>query len=494
MPDMEEELQKRNTDCVYFLASPLTCKKGVECEFRHNEKARLNPRDCWYWLSGNCLNPTCAFRHPPLDAPSPKPAESTASKYQGSTPINKTGTPCYFYYNGYCNKGDRCPFLHGPDGSSTVGKPLKPEVLPSETKSSTGNDTLSAPTETSNKPSATAQKPTMETSVKVKEDFQKSALRNLPQKSISPQISESEFEEAARVKSAPMLQAEDVTQIRSNIYTDQSSEDQMDDHVEPEERLESSPGFDVLVNNKTENLDYEDESEYLLALDGEHREHFLGYDQDVYDAYDHLDNEHIFDNVRRPSDHLGERLDSVFSQKRRKLLPDELLSDVRSGVDLREHLRGRRGIDEHTSNHLSRRHESSRLVGRIQGRPQRHGVPISQRLHGRLASQVEIESLEDNGIFSNGSEQHGWHRHVDSNGSRQHYRERRVAKQQSTSFEVSRKRRSPEPSATFSGPKSLAQIKEEKRRAEEYGTKTMADFDSPKPLSEILKDKGRPQA
>lgn len=24
---MEDELQKRNTDCVYFLASPLTCKK-----------------------------------------------------------------------------------------------------------------------------------------------------------------------------------------------------------------------------------------------------------------------------------------------------------------------------------------------------------------------------------------------------------------------------------------------------------------------------------
>ncbi|CAK9147139.1 unnamed protein product, partial [Ilex paraguariensis] len=61
---MEEELKKRNTDCVYFLASPLTCKKGAACEYRHSEIARLNPRDCWYWLSGSCLNPTCAFRHP----------------------------------------------------------------------------------------------------------------------------------------------------------------------------------------------------------------------------------------------------------------------------------------------------------------------------------------------------------------------------------------------------------------------------------------------
>ncbi|KAL5701505.1 F-box protein skip5 [Ranunculus cassubicifolius] len=60
---MEDDLKKRNTDCVYFLASPLTCKKGMECEFRHSEIARLNTTDCWYWLSGSCLNPTCAFRH-----------------------------------------------------------------------------------------------------------------------------------------------------------------------------------------------------------------------------------------------------------------------------------------------------------------------------------------------------------------------------------------------------------------------------------------------
>lgn len=30
LSEMDEELQKRNTDCVYFLASPLTCKKVRE--------------------------------------------------------------------------------------------------------------------------------------------------------------------------------------------------------------------------------------------------------------------------------------------------------------------------------------------------------------------------------------------------------------------------------------------------------------------------------
>lgn len=38
--------------------------QGADCEYRHSEIARLNPRECWFWVSGACLNPTCAFRHP----------------------------------------------------------------------------------------------------------------------------------------------------------------------------------------------------------------------------------------------------------------------------------------------------------------------------------------------------------------------------------------------------------------------------------------------
>lgn len=46
--------------CIFFLDS----LQGSECEYRHSETARFNPRDCWYWLNGNCLNPACSFRHP----------------------------------------------------------------------------------------------------------------------------------------------------------------------------------------------------------------------------------------------------------------------------------------------------------------------------------------------------------------------------------------------------------------------------------------------
>ncbi|KAF3335405.1 Zinc finger CCCH domain-containing protein 32 [Carex littledalei] len=115
----EEEALKRNTDCVYFLASPLTCKKGSECEYRHSEGARINPRDCYYWLNGHCTNQTCAFRHPPLEGlfgAMPTPAALPPATAYNPT---KQSTPCYYFLKGNCLKGDRCPFMHGPPSSGT---------------------------------------------------------------------------------------------------------------------------------------------------------------------------------------------------------------------------------------------------------------------------------------------------------------------------------------------------------------------------------------
>ncbi|XP_073130156.1 zinc finger CCCH domain-containing protein 17 [Henckelia pumila] len=126
----EEEVVKRNTDCVYFLASPLTCKKGSECEYRHSDIARVNPRDCWFWLHSNCLNPKCGFRHPPLDGllstQTPTPAGQSATQSQNVTAStshipnasNKPTVPCVFFQKGHCLKGDWCPFLHTPNSAN----------------------------------------------------------------------------------------------------------------------------------------------------------------------------------------------------------------------------------------------------------------------------------------------------------------------------------------------------------------------------------------
>lgn len=112
MAAMNEEAEKRNTDCVYFLASPLTCKNGNECEYRHSESARINPRDCWFWLSGTCLNSNCPFRHPPLEG-RPAAPSATAATAATAAPPAKSRVPCFFFAQGYCGKGDKCSFMHG---------------------------------------------------------------------------------------------------------------------------------------------------------------------------------------------------------------------------------------------------------------------------------------------------------------------------------------------------------------------------------------------
>ncbi|XVF34702.1 hypothetical protein REPUB_Repub18cG0081700 [Reevesia pubescens] len=522
---MEEELLKCNTDCVYFLASPLTCKKGIDCEYRHSEIARLNPRDCWYWLAGNCINPTCGFRHPPLDGHAQVSSESAVLPCQFSAPVNKTNLPCYFYFNGFCNKGDGCSFLHGPDGSSITRKSSKTDSLPLDHKTSIENDAGVAPTETHPSPSKTAPNSSKDMAAQLKEELQQSASKTMIQKSVSPKTSVFGYEEAAFVKSRSLLLKEGISQSRSPMCTDESSEEQVDGHVEREERWESSPGFDVIVENKSEDLDYENGSECLLAPDEEQREQYLAcdyedsvqhetrypnvkfpYDRDVYDAYEGSDNEYIFDKVRNPPAHPRDRrLDSIFFQKRRRLLPVEVSIDEHIGMDLRDYLMKGRVVEGNPLNCLSRRSKYSHLIGRSLGRPRRRSM--GRKLRGRSASKVgmhSIESVGDQGCFHNGSNRRGWLKHFEPNCSIwRPYWEKRLPRRKSVSSEVSRnliprERKSTDASTAFTGPKTLAQIREEKKKTEENGGRMRnssrsgsADFQGPKPLREILKDKGR---
>uniref|UniRef100_A0ACD5YYZ1 Uncharacterized protein n=1 Tax=Avena sativa TaxID=4498 RepID=A0ACD5YYZ1_AVESA len=143
--DEEGALRRRGADCVYYLVSPLTCKKGSECEYRHSDAARANPRDCWYWFNGNCANPKCSFRHPPLDDMLGAPAAPRASQQsapQVSVPAHapasgaaKPGVPCYYFQKGMCAKGNLCAFSHVPQfaGSPALhqtAKSFAPAVQP----------------------------------------------------------------------------------------------------------------------------------------------------------------------------------------------------------------------------------------------------------------------------------------------------------------------------------------------------------------------------
>ncbi|KAE8678780.1 Detected protein of unknown function [Hibiscus syriacus] len=458
----------------------------------------------------------------PLDVHAQVPSDSTVFPYQCSAAPNKTNLPCYFYFNSFCNKGERCPFLHGPSDSAITGSSLKTGVPPLDRKTSVENDGGAAQTDIApnsktgvqvKTDSKTAPNSVKDTGVQLKVDVQQSVPKTMIKKSVSPKTSVFELGQAGFVRSQSLLLKEGTTQARSPICTDESSEEQLDDHIEPEERWESSPGFDVLVDNKSDDLDYENDSDYPLEPEGEQREYFsydyedsiqhdveFSYDRDVYNAYEGSDNEYIFDNARNPSAHLRDRrLGSIFPQKRR-LLPVELSVDV----DLREYLSSRRVVEGNPLKCLSRS-EYSHLINQSLERPQRRSVgrKSSRRLESKVGKH-STESTGGQGGVCNGTNRRGWVKCLEPNRSiKRPYREKRLPRRESIQSKVyrnlvSRERKSKDASTAFTGPKTLAQIREEKRKTEESGGKTRhfilpasTDFQGPKPLSEILKDKER---
>ncbi|KAK6941630.1 Zinc-finger CCCH domain [Dillenia turbinata] len=534
---MDDELQKRFTDCVYFLASPLTCKKGIECEYRHSEIARLNTRDCWYWLSGGCLNPTCAFRHPPLDVHSEASSGFAPFKSQSSMTVNKTNVPCYFYFNGFCNKGDRCSFFHGSDGDTASGKSLKtasavadaPQV---ENKLSTGGSMGLLAGEKQSVPCETAQKAMAEIQYQVAEDIRRLAVNNVVEDEIaSPVLSTYEHQEAVVMKSDSLIPTKGFVQHRSILCFNESSEEEVDDLLEPEEQWESSPGFDVLVDNGSEDLCYDENPENLQVIDGEERNiegHLLQYDYEEYDPsypdagiffehelhgeYSHLDNEHTFEYVREISCHSRERIIEPMTYRKRKLLPTKAAGNGRSALDLREHLRKRRIVDVCAVSHSSRRWISSH-IHRTQ---ERHPRPGRGRwLPWRLASVVEKNngrSWGEQETMSNVGHRRGLSKHpcLNRSASRKHSeaKAKRQSKRHFLSSAPSRKHASREnrynqEGNSFAGPKTLEQIREEKRKAKENrdcfkvgcaSRSAALNFEGPKPLSEILKGKKRGSA
>lgn len=274
----EEEALWRNTDCVYFLASPLTCKKGNECDFRHSEIARMNPRDCWYWLNGNCLNPKCSFRHPPIDGMfgAPSPGIPAVSSHYAAYNLGKQMVPCYYFQKGNCVKGDKCPFYHGPQstGNNPPEQVAKVSSFPLEQPQTQKNDLLgikeSARTNNliqrggpiiDDRSKMAVDRPTAN-SAKTPADaipakLASSALKSLP-KSEKLQSSMPAAKRSFRTSSGEdhpecyhnNLIESDPVQDWNEDYRPPADDDLPQNSREADELPgESSPGFDVLVDN-----------------------------------------------------------------------------------------------------------------------------------------------------------------------------------------------------------------------------------------------------
>ncbi|KAL4332736.1 hypothetical protein GQ457_07G017580 [Hibiscus cannabinus] len=559
----EEEALKRNTDCVYFLASPLTCKKGSECEYRHSEYARINPRDCYYWPNGNCMNQKCGFRHPPLDgllgtqvaapAGSSMPSSHiavtpTPASYNQGVSYNprKQAVPCVFFQKGLCLKGDRCAFLHGPSTSNKA--PLSASSItatePNSFKKTFGaaessqlkkfpptnvSKTVGVPPEGKPAPKVEAASARGDTAIK----------RSVPHLAImDEELPQHKGTYASSIVNGSAMG-------HSNCLHQLHVSDEPGFHAGKETDVflrESSPGFDVLVDDEHGDSDfYHGEDRYGGARGPEGRNvneynigHAANFDAMVdidremfhdghgYDSFDHVQGNCGWDQRRASSERIS--LGPSTLERRgysRAHSPDLVeVSDLRHRLSKHKRANGLRSVVSQDQDHALKKHEVERNYSgslRDSCHLPPHESSLSSHLQGRIklpgrplvngtgsCSEREIERGRNWGRLSPGMPQTTSHQ-----GKLRDRIKGRVEGEYNNKdgrrFGGSRIRRDimDERNADFAGPKSLAELKVckntdnnerlplGKRKSIEDRQQTEGDisFEGPKPLSEILKRK-----
>ncbi|KAJ8618463.1 hypothetical protein MRB53_014649 [Persea americana] len=514
----EEEAIKRNTDCVYFLASPLTCKKGNDCEYRHSEGARMNPRDCWYWLNGSCLNLKCAFRHPPLEgllgttgagAGSLVPSQTAASMQmplaQPTTGYNanKQSVPCFYFQKGLCLKGDRCPFMHGsqpivnpaPQTSNVIASVTE---FPHTFKKATG--VLEKCSSQQKIPQINVMKsvevpPTANHVVKaeIAPNNEIAAKKTMPSTPL--------YDELPRSKQSNVTQTVGNAASRPRGHQMQLPEEHLQNGREAGEFLrESSPGFDVLVDDEHENTDYflhEDEYGRATGNGGRHlntlnefdydhaseRECLAKFDREPYsdfrdyEQYGRTLDHYGWEHHKATSERILERPSMMERRRLREESPDQI-----DRLDLRHRLLKQRKINgprsatspdrrSEISLRDNRYGEEQRYHGRPQ-RDQRYFPPessISNRLQGRImlpgrSSPDKVNDLRSDREIDRGK---NWGRSspsrpVSYHQGRHHDRMRRTQENFSTevrNFKGQPINRDEIGTVNFAGPRRLAELK-----------------------------------
>ncbi|XP_008776702.2 zinc finger CCCH domain-containing protein 32-like [Phoenix dactylifera] len=555
----EEEALKRNTDCVYFLASPLTCKKGTECEYRHSEGARVNPRDCWYWLNGNCLNPRCTFRHPPLDGLfgipgttsglAPIPSQTVALTHVPATNgpasynLNKSNVPCYYFQKGHCLRGDKCPFMHGPQ---QTGNPVPQQVVKVSTPPPD-------PVSTIKKDSWGLKECTSQQSM---DEAKFDKLVEMPLAPVKPAAKSENVPDngfANKQTTLPYASEDELPSFQqSNVpvnggialgqprcHQSQSIDEHLQNGREADESLrESSPGFDVLVDNNVEESDYfHDEGGFRRApvQGGRNLNHVSDFDYHhsdyeplpslerdqyngvfEYDSYGRLDNRYHQEQQRISCERI---LDRASMPEKRMLQREKSYHDI-DGSDLRHRLLKRRRPDSSRSalspdrcgkldqrdNHARHAHRGDRRIHMESS--------ISSRLQGRIT--LPARSLPDRptDLRSERDRDKRRHRGRSSPARSINYQGRyhdKIKRRPHDDFSDVRNvgdqpiiREDADP-LNFAGPKSLAELKGAKlsenfqdlkniKLGRTFGNQESegSSFEGPKPLGIILKRKREP--
>ncbi len=120
-------MQKSNDDCFYFLTS--TCAKvsqsiavffpvnissfqGSTCSYRHNPTVLTCNVICPAWSRGNCIDPTCPFRHSTTQVNIYEHGEHQNYVIHVQRPAISNGMKCFYENTPMgCLKLD-CTFVH----------------------------------------------------------------------------------------------------------------------------------------------------------------------------------------------------------------------------------------------------------------------------------------------------------------------------------------------------------------------------------------------
>ncbi|CAO2036981.1 unnamed protein product [Urochloa humidicola] len=536
----EEEALRRSTDCVYFLASPLTCKKGNECDFRHSEGARMNPRDCWYWLNGSCLNPKCSFRHPPIDGlfGAPTPGVPPVSSHYGAYNSGKQMVPCYYFQKGNCLKGDRCPFYHGPQaaGNNPTEQLAKVSSLPSELPQAKKNEESAAPNNSTLQGSRIIDDKTMVHAAKsgvgaIPTELASSAVKSRPNSEQAPNNTLAAKKSFRTEEDHPMSYEnqlpfeDDSVQEWNQSFQMPPTDDLPQNSREADDFLgESSPGFDVLVDNDADGAAYlHDEEDFGRDMFPVEDYEYAPAD---FDIRAHHDSEQF--NGMGENGQIGQLYDGYERKRRRS--PSERVMDRPFHSDRRFHHRGldHDGIDGSDLRHQLRRRRINgpstaispeRANGGRHWRDERHrerahgghhmhgdrrqgprGSTLSSRLQariklpGRSPDRVDTR-FEDERDRRRLRERFSPSRHADFHGGRhrepgQH--QERSHRRSSELVSSARHadglsfRRDAMDSARFAARRSLGETRKTNGIVEPEAS---LDFEGPKPLSVILQRK-----
>ena len=409
----------------------------------------------------------------------------------------KAASPCYFYYNSYCKKGGNCPFLHEP--------PTFNSVLGTCSRATTSNIAVHGIS-----------------AVEEKIESSKYALANAYQGSpehIKKHHSKGVSEPSSpafngATSNAPATSADTVGYMKSSMPSDHSSGDSGMEHAEQDESRDSSPGFDVLVDDGLvdeidleHQLAQERDTEVLNAKhytgdpivcgldyhDAEYQEQGLSdFEQGCYLNY--LEGVQGHDCFTTLGHIPCSRLDLVKSTSE---------GHGKRFFDLRSLMGSRADFDHQNTQigHISKqRPERRRSAKGKNGRTKR--CRIQESRNGSEETEQRPTQRMQNSLMGDCSRSLVCAT-IRGQKKKSKRKQQHAHPARSSNYTNANAKHFDGPE-DFMGPKSLAQIKEEKCRSRSsishptvrvaHGKSFSNDFAGPKSLSELLKAKGRTPA